>query len=186
MLRASHDAILVGIGTVLADDPQLNNRLVPGPSPQPVILDTYLRIPLNSRLMQRDDQMPWIFIGHEIDTTRRNAYEGKGAAVFICAGDGKGYLNLSMIIHYLNKMGVRSVMVEGGARVISSFLRDRLVDRAVVTLAPVWLAGLPVFERNPNRTRIVFPPTYPRLSKPVYQQVGTNLVVCGLVEECRI
>jgi riboflavin biosynthesis pyrimidine reductase len=136
--------------------------------------------------MQRDDQMPWIFGGNDIDLIRRGAYEGKGATVFTCAEDGKGYLNLSMIMHYLNKMGVRSIIVEGGARVISSFLRDRLVDRAMVTLAPVWLAGLPVFERSPNRDGIVFPPSYPRLSKPVYQQVGTELVAYGLVEECKI
>ncbi len=186
MLRASHEAILIGIGTVLVDNPQLNNRLVPGSSPQPIILDTYLRTPLTSRLMQRDDQMPWIFSGSDIDTIRRGAYVGKGAGVFICAEERKGYLNLLMIMHYLNKMGVRSIMVEGGSRVISSFLRCRLVDRAVITLAPVWLAGLPVLEREMNRNQIVFPSGYPRLAKPFYQHVGTNVVACGLIEDSGI
>ena len=186
MLRASHEAILIGIGTVLVDNPQLNNRLVHGPSPQPIIFDTYLRTPLTSRLMQRDDQMPWIFSGSDIDTIRRGAYEGKGASVFICAEDRKGYLNLLMIMHYLTKMGVRSIMVEGGARVISSFLRYRLVDRAVVTLAPVWLAGLPVLERKMNHNQIVFPSGYPRLAKPFYKHLGTNVVACGLIEDSRI
>jgi len=98
----------------------------------------------------------------------------------------KGYLNLLMIMHYLNKMGVRSIMVEGGSRVISSFLRCRLVDRAVITLAPVWLAGLPVLEREMNRNQIVFPSGYPRLAKPFYQHVGTNVVACGLIEDSGI
>jgi 3,4-dihydroxy 2-butanone 4-phosphate synthase/GTP cyclohydrolase II len=181
MLRASHETILVGIGTVLVDNPQLNNRLAPGPSPQPIILDTYLRTPLTSRLMQRNDRLPWIFTGRDIDANRREAYEGKGATIFICTEDRKGYLNLSVIMRCLSKVGVRSIMVEGGARVISSFLRHRLVDRAVVTLTPIWLAGLPVLERS--RNHIVFPSGYPRLAKPFYRQVGAELVACGLVEE---
>ena len=58
-LRASHDAILVGIGTILADDPQLTVRLVQGPQPQPVILDSHLRLPPNARVFQ-GPKLPWI------------------------------------------------------------------------------------------------------------------------------
>src|SRR5512143_2126154 len=77
-LRAAHAAILVGIGTVLADDPRLTARLVGGPDPQPVILDSHLRVPASARLLQ-NILKPWIITTEAADPHRKGALEAAGA-----------------------------------------------------------------------------------------------------------
>src|SRR5574341_453241 len=74
-LRSTHDAILVGIGTVLADDPRLTTRLVEGKNPQPVIVDTHLRIPLTARLLQNPDSRPLLIASPEADSSARQTLE---------------------------------------------------------------------------------------------------------------
>jgi GTP cyclohydrolase II len=183
LVRAAHDTILVGIGTVLADDPRLSVRLVPGISPRPVVLDTFLRIPLDRKLLQRQDKLPWIFTGNEVDLSRRDALEEKGGRVFSCAAASRGYLDLRSLMDCLWGLGVKRLMVEGGAQVITSFLNERLVDRVVVTTSPVWLGGLGTVEYPLLRTGDTGTGFLPALENPTYQRYGRDMILYGWLGE---
>lgn len=140
-LRAMHDAILVGITTVLTDDPQLSVRLVEGPQPQPVVLDSRLRFPAGAKLLSRTDRKPWIF--HAGGRGRAGAsLEQRGAVLFSVPGGREG-LDLRAVLARLAGAGIRSLMVEGGARVLSSFIAQGLAAQAVVTVSAARLGGVP-------------------------------------------
>lgn len=172
-LRASHDAILVGIGTVLADNPRLNVRLVAGNSPQPVIVDSRLRFPSYANLL-RHRRPPWIVANEGADPERREALEAGGARVF-CLPAANGWVDLEALLRKLGEMEVNSLMVEGGAQIITSFLASRLVDQVILTIAPLLVGGLRVVDRlrNPN------PRSFPRLRRLTYQRLGEDLVLMG-------
>jgi riboflavin-specific deaminase-like protein len=183
-LRAASEAILVGIGTVLADDPQLTVRLVPGRHPQPIVLDSQLRFPLSARLLKRAGPKPWIYTT-TIDSPRQIALEAAGARVIPMPGKQGSRLSLPDILSHLTQNGVQSLMVEGGARVITSFLQSRLVDYLVLTLVPVFVGGLrsleaPLFS-NQNSSPPANTQGLPRLTSVVYEQHGDDLVIIGRV-----
>jgi riboflavin-specific deaminase-like protein len=140
-LRAVHDAILVGIQTVLADDPLLSVRFAYGPQPQPVVLDSRLRFPHAARLLARDDRKPWIFHGDAAGEAA-DALRSRGAVLYRVS-EGPAGLDLREILSVLAGRGIASVMVEGGARVLRAFLERGLADQAVVTTSPLALGGLP-------------------------------------------
>jgi riboflavin-specific deaminase-like protein len=141
-LRARHDGLLVGIGTILADDPQLTVRHAAGPNPQPVVLDTDLRTPRSARLFAHP-RPPWFMAGRPVAAARRAPLAGLGAKVFEVDRGAEDDVDLRSALALLVQHGLRSVLVEGGARVLRSFLAARLVDWIVVTLAPVFVAGKP-------------------------------------------
>jgi GTP cyclohydrolase II len=145
-LRAYHDAILVGIGTILADDPQLNVRLVRGADPQPVILDTKLRFPLKA-LALNNNRQPWIVTTHKSSSKRKQMLESHGAQVIRLKSGRTGWVDLTALLKLLAERGIDSVLVEGGARVITSFLKARLADRFVITLTPFFIGGVHAVER---------------------------------------
>ncbi|HZC28109.1 MAG TPA: GTP cyclohydrolase II [Gaiellaceae bacterium] len=133
-LRAACDAVLVGVGTATVDDPQLTVRLVPGPSPLRVILDSTLRLPDTARLL--DDQAATLIITTERSSEERcTALRARGVGGRI-VGAGPGGVDLPAALAALRAFGVRSLLVEGGARVITSFFGERLADRLVVGIAP--------------------------------------------------
>ena len=169
-LRASHDAILVGIGTVLADNPRLNVRLVTGESPQPVIVDTRLRFPPYANLL-RTGRAPWIVANEGADPERREALETMGARVF-CLPAANGLVNLETLLKQLGDLEIDSLMVEGGAQIITSFLASRLVDQIILTIAPLLVGGLRVVD-SLGRGR------FPRLRNLTYQRLGEDLVLMG-------
>lgn len=139
-LRAAHDAILVGVGTVLADDPRLTVRLVEGRDPQPVVLDSRLRIPVGAALFSYPHSAIIVTTGHA-DAGRRAAIEAAGGKVWVLPDDSEGRVNLGDLLDRLGQAAIDSLMVEGGSQVISSFLREGLADRAVITIAPVFAGG---------------------------------------------
>lgn len=141
-LRANHQAILVGIGTVLADDPQLNVRLVEGPDPQPVVVDSRLRFPLSARLISDRGKKPWIAVTKPSNPDKQQGLKTAGVRLQTFPSLPNGWVNLSALLEYLYREGIKSLMVEGGARIITSFLRGRLADQLVLTIAPVVMGGL--------------------------------------------
>lgn len=139
-IRSNHDAILVGIGTVIADNPQLNVRLVDGPTPQRVILDSNLRMYTTSKMLHDNDQKPWIFCSAQASRLSVTQLRTKGARVWSVPHDDQG-LSLKAILATLHREGIRHVMIEGGAKVISRFMEIECVDFAIVTISPMILGN---------------------------------------------
>jgi GTP cyclohydrolase II len=133
-LRAACDAVLVGVGTIIADDPQLTVRMVPGASPIRVVLDPRLRIPGHARVLE-DDGMTTIVTTSASSPERRAELRRRGVSVVVVPAASDG-VDLTAALEALFADGIRSVLVEGGARVITSFLSLGVVDRLVVAIAP--------------------------------------------------
>lgn len=134
-LRAACDAVLVGVGTVLSDDPQLTVRAIPGRSPARVILDPGLRSPLTAAVFSPDAPtyvMTTVHAGHQ---RKRLALAARHIAVRDVRPGPTG-LDIPAVLHQLCTEGIRSVIVEGGARVITSMLATGVVDRVIVSISP--------------------------------------------------
>ncbi|HKP13408.1 MAG TPA: bifunctional diaminohydroxyphosphoribosylaminopyrimidine deaminase/5-amino-6-(5-phosphoribosylamino)uracil reductase RibD [Blastocatellia bacterium] len=137
-LRAEHDAILVGVGTVLADDPQLNVRLVGGRDPLRVIVDSRLRTPSVARVLAGDAARHTLIATTDMaDRDRRQEVERLGAQVVTLPTlANSSRVDLASLLGELKARGVQSVLVEGGPAIITSLLAHKLVDRLVVAIAP--------------------------------------------------
>lgn len=144
-LRALHDALLVGVGTIIADNPQLTVRLAAGRSPQVVVLDSRLRVPVAATIFQRE-RGPWIATTEAADRRRAAEIEALGGQPLRIPATDAGWVDLAALLDMLGARGVRTVMVEGGSRVITSFLRSGLVDQVVVTITPTLVGGLRAVE----------------------------------------
>lgn len=140
-LRATHAGILVGRGTVMADDPQLTVRLVEGSSPRPVVLDTGLRCPLDRRIIREAGRGTIIVCGREAEEAREHALRALGVDVLRVDLDECGRVCITAALRALREHGITSLMVEGGREVIRSFLRSRAIDQILVTVAPRLLGG---------------------------------------------
>ena len=136
-LRAACDAVMVGVGTVISDDSQLTVRMVAGVSPIRVVLDSRLRIPLDARVLE-DDAPTVIVTTPDHASHRRRALRRRQVTVRVVPA-GPGGVDLAAALNELRTLGVRSLLVEGGAGVITSLLSARLAHRAVVAIAPLMI-----------------------------------------------
>jgi 3,4-dihydroxy 2-butanone 4-phosphate synthase/GTP cyclohydrolase II len=179
-LRAAHQGILVGVGTVLADDPQLTVRQVEGRHPQPIVLDSQLRTPPNARLFSHP-RRPWIAAVQGHDPQRRAILEAAGASIHILPADGRGRVDLDALLDHLGACGVASLMVEGGAGVISSFLRAKLVDQVVITIALIFVGGLGAVDAwmADQEIRSASVDNFSRLKEWGCEPLGNDLTVWG-------
>jgi len=166
-LRARHDAVAIGIGTALADDPDLRCRL-PGlgdRSPVRVVFDSRLRLPPDGRLLAGAGETPaWILCCENADGGAQHALTAAGAVVIQVASGADGRVDLSAALTELARRGLTRVLVEGGGRLAAAMLRAGLADRlawfraprllggdavaAVADLAVATLAEAPAFERT--------------------------------------
>jgi diaminohydroxyphosphoribosylaminopyrimidine deaminase / 5-amino-6-(5-phosphoribosylamino)uracil reductase len=143
-LRAAHDAIMVGTGTVLADDPQLTCRL-PGlahRSPVRVVLDRQLRIPLSARVIADVRQTPtWVLTLRSADAAKRAALLAAGVTLINIDPDPRGLIDLVAALAVLGERGVTRLLIEGGARLAAALLRAGLVDRLAWFHAPLLIGA---------------------------------------------
>jgi riboflavin-specific deaminase-like protein len=142
-LRAEHAAIMVGSGTVLADDPRLTARLAPAVrQPLRVICDGRLRTPPTAAVL-RDGAAAGTWLLHHADAApeRIAALRAAGAQLKLCPRLADGSLDLAAVLAQLAAGGIDTVMVEGGPQLAAALLRARLVDRLVVTIAPILLGA---------------------------------------------
>jgi diaminohydroxyphosphoribosylaminopyrimidine deaminase/5-amino-6-(5-phosphoribosylamino)uracil reductase len=132
MMRMTHDAIVVGIGTALADDPELTCRL-PGLeeySPVRVVLDTRLQLPLSSKLVRTALETPtWVAVSAETEADKRAVYEDLGVVVLPFEVDGDHHPEPIAILKALGARGLTRVLVEGGSAVAAALMRANLIDR---------------------------------------------------------
>ena len=136
-LRAEHDAIMVGVGTVCKDDPRLTVRLAAGRDPLRVVVDSTLRTPLTAAVLAKGAAPGTVLaVNGRASVARRDEVRALGATVLRLPRDAGGGVALGALLTTLHDRGVGSVLVEGGARMITALLQARLVDRLVVCVAP--------------------------------------------------
>ncbi|MEJ2671274.1 MAG: bifunctional diaminohydroxyphosphoribosylaminopyrimidine deaminase/5-amino-6-(5-phosphoribosylamino)uracil reductase RibD [Deltaproteobacteria bacterium] len=143
-LRHRLDAILVGIGTVLADNPQLTVRLPRGRSRDPIriVLDSRLRLPLDSRLVRLDSPAPtWVATTGQAPPETARALEDRGVQVMVLPAEA-GRVSLPALLQLLGERQVQSLLVEGGAETLGAFFDQRLVQQFNFFYAPKILGGV--------------------------------------------
>ena len=133
LLRASVDAVVVGIGTVLADDPLLTVRRVPGRSPARVIIDPNGRLPRQAKCLSEGDADIYVV------TTRRNC-DWKSVRT-LCVEGGPDGVDPHQIVEVLFSHGLRRILVEGVAKTVSHFLAAGALDRLYLLVAPILLGS---------------------------------------------
>src|SRR3989338_2699660 len=171
-LRRDHDGILVGIGTVLADDPQLNCRIPCRKQPVPIIVDTTLRIPLNAKVLKNAKTI--IATTKRADKKRLDLLQKKGYRVIIFAKESKE-VDIAGLLRELPSFGILSVLVEGGAHINTAFVEHNLVDHVCLFIAPKFFGkAVPLFAASKlfGKEGIV-------LKNVVYKQVGADMCVEG-------
>ncbi len=173
-IRSACDGVLVGVGTVLHDDPQLTVRMVEGTSPVRIVLDSALRTPPTATLFDAD--APVVLVAASgYDAARAKRLRAAGARILSVAGEERG-VDVRLTLEALFDLDLRSILVEGGARVITSFLHAGVVDRAIVSVAPIVLGrGIEAVEDLGN-TQIS---DALRLQDRVVRQVGEDIVIAG-------
>ena len=203
LLRANHDAILVGVNTILIDDPRLTTRLVEGKNPQTIILDPLLRVPLHSKLFTNSQCVrPWIFGCSQNATDiekwklRQKTIEKAGGKVFdleafktditskhsvnIIKSTSLGFqeLDFSQIFRQIELNGLFSVMIEGGARIINSILRDNYfanyINNIIITISPIFLDGLP-YVNNISHIQQWKIRTYTKANEDIIVELENNI-----------
>lgn len=142
-LRHRVDGIMVGMGTVKADDPRLTTRLEgrEGADPTRIILDTQLSIPLDAKLLHLDSASDTLIVTNPpVDGEKRARLEQAGAKILVMPTPGER-VDLKALMHTLGRMNITSLLIEGGSRVHGSALQSGIVDKVYMFLAPKLCGG---------------------------------------------
>lgn len=135
-LRVTHDAILIGIGTVLKDNPELTVRLVRGRNPLRVIVDNGLNIPPGAKVLNTSVTPTLIATTKKASDVRFKRLVDSGVDVVTVGDEKNGNVSLKKLFAILAKRNISSVLVEGGSQIITSVMKDNLANRLVTVIAP--------------------------------------------------
>lgn len=137
-LRSIHQAVLIGVDTVIQDDPQLTVRLVKGKNPLRIVVDSKLRSPLKARVFSPKKGTKTILATtSKADPGRIKQFEKKGMEILLLRRNRSGQVDLKNLLQKLGEKNINSLLVEGGPRIITSFLKEKLADRMIVVIAPL-------------------------------------------------
>jgi diaminohydroxyphosphoribosylaminopyrimidine deaminase/5-amino-6-(5-phosphoribosylamino)uracil reductase len=178
--RGQNDAILIGIGTALADNPQLTVREEPGPQPRRMIVDTNLRLPLSANVLTDDHVAKTIVaIGENCREREKIAeIEARGAKIWPLRTTNAGSVDLRHLMERSAQEGIASIFVEGGRRIFSALLEAELADRLKCFIAPKLVGdGIPAFQGLPISSLhdAIF------LTKIKWENVGDNMLLSGVI-----
>lgn len=176
-LRSVHDGILVGISTVLSDNPSLGCRLPfnlgSWTSPRPIVLDSRLRIPLDCRLVQENRELVVVGSTTLHNQAQKSRLEEKGIKVVLVDSDLSG-LDLRQLLEALARLGMKRLMVEGGASVLSSFIARRLGNLLVMTVAPkFFLRGVSLGVGSSSESGVL------DVHRRASMSLGSDLIIAG-------
>jgi 3,4-dihydroxy 2-butanone 4-phosphate synthase/GTP cyclohydrolase II len=174
-LRASHDCILIGINTVLSDDPRLTVRLVEGTNPQPIVLDTHLKISTESKLLTEVPKLPIIFCSENADETKAAILNNLGAKVIRLPLNADNLLDLRSVLRWLKLNNFKRLMVEGGAKIITNFLTNQLPDQVIITICPIFIGGVLGFQPNSIECNSI----HRKLTNTHIEMLAGDLVIRG-------
>lgn len=174
-LRKKVQAILVGINTVLADDPMLTARPWTGKQPLRVVLDSKIKIPIDCNLIRTAPKTPVCIF----TTISRKKIKRKGVEI-VKVGKYKGRINFRAVLTELGKKDIQQLLVEGGEKVITSFLKQKLADEAVIYVSSEKLGKNGKVKISPPMKKL-----YSRLKKNYVEKERFDRDVCltGFVEE---
>ncbi len=184
--RDTHDAIMVGKGTLLSDDPSLTCRGVEGGrDPIRVVVDARLDAPLDAKVFSEEllGRAPtWVCVGPQADADKRAELEARGAVFIEVPADERGWLDMRAVMREVAERGVTTVLVEGGGGLLGSLMDLGLVDRVSVFVAPLVLGGA----RAPGPMGgegFASPRHAPRLERRRVEAIGEDVLVEGDVPE---
>ena len=139
-LRKIHDGILVGIGTVLDDDPELTTRLVAGKDPVRIILDAKARIPLTAKVLQGNAETILV-TGPDADQEKCRELDKRTHVKILSLPAANGKIDIPCLLQSLYEQGIASLLVEGGSEVLGAFLDAGIADRVYAFIAPKLVGG---------------------------------------------
>lgn len=181
-LRAKYDAILVGANTVRKDDPELTVRLVEGRNPIRVVLDGNLSVLKNSKIfLTANEVATFLFtsqIGYQKNLKKALSLKKMGVKIFVIKSKST-IISLKRVLKILAENSIASILVEGGSEVSAQFIKNRLADKIIYTIAPKILGkGTPAIS-----DKIKFPITNPfELQDVAFQQCGTDMMIEGYIK----
>lgn len=179
-LRSEADAVMVGAGTVIADDPQLTCRLKRGKGRDPhrIIVDTHLRIPENARLLNDDSQARnYIIVGKDADKRLIKQVEKGNTSVIRCpVRDNR--IDLCAMLDILGKNSITSVLFEGGAGLMGSMIRERLIDKFLIFIAPKLLGGSDGIPMSKGKGPVYMSDSY-GLKNIKVKKFGEDILISG-------
>ena len=183
-MRDRVDAIMVGVGTVCQDDPLLTTRLdfAPGQDPMRIVVDSYLRMPLNSRMLQQQSEAKTLIATVSVDQERIAQFEKVGAQV-LCLEAEHGQVSLPALWRELGRRQIQKILLEGGATLAGSALNKGLIDQVMIFIAPKIVNGSNkhgLFNGAGCKTMA----EAVQLKKMKTEQVGTDLLITAQVGTC--
>lgn len=181
LLRSQHDAVVVGIGTAIADDPRLTVRDAPGQSPLRVVLDTKLRLPVAARLVQTAREVPtWVICTTDAPSSHEEALAERGVEVLRAPASAEGRIDPVAALRLLASRGIVTVMVEGGAELAGSLLAAAVIDELHCFIAPILLGP----RGRPGAVDWAGPATpgeAPCIGEPQWEVCGVDAHVWGVL-----